>query len=98
MTPVALLQLMAADGLHVAVAPGRKIKVSGAQATVTRWLPEINLQKSALVSALSGTPPDVWDFIDEVEERAAIMQELFPTREAATAAAYEESKVKWRKQ
>jgi hypothetical protein len=88
---------MAADGLQVAVTSDQKITVAGLPDAVNRWLPEIQMLKPALIAALSEPLQDVKDFIDDVEERAALMQELYPTRDAATAAAYEECKAKWRK-
>ncbi|MFH1158716.1 MAG: hypothetical protein V1721_07560 [Pseudomonadota bacterium] len=101
MTPAALIQRMAADGLHIAVTPTREIKVTGAQAAITRWLPSLQLRKLEIVSALSWAPPDIQDFINDVDERAAFLKvcapDVYKTPEEATAAAYLEARNRWMK-
>lgn len=96
MTPAALLQRTAADGLLISVTPDRQIKINGSQEAIARWKPEITRQKWGLICALQYPPPDVRDFIFEVEERAAHLQ--FGCHRAAAESletAFNETKEKW---
>lgn len=97
MTPAALIQRTATDGLQITITPDRQIKVNGPQEAITRWMPEISKQKWELICALQYPPPDVKDFIFEVEERAAHLQ--FGCHRAAAEAletAFCEVKGKWK--
>jgi hypothetical protein len=52
MTPEAIIEQVAADGVRLALSDGGKIKASGDQGAVTRWLPIIREQKPGIVAAL----------------------------------------------
>lgn len=96
MTPAALLQRTAADGLQITVTPERQIKVSGSQEALTRWMPEISLKKLDLIAALSEPPPDIQDFIDDLRERAAINEyDGGTSREQAEIVALRDVMQKW---
>lgn len=96
MTPAALLQHTAADGIQITVTPDRKIKVTGAKNALTRWLPEITIRKTELIAAMSFPHPDVQDFIFDLRERAAIMEyEGGITREQAEIQALRDLMAKW---
>lgn len=53
MTPAAILELAAADGVHLSLSTTGTIKVSGEQATVNRWLPIIREHKPVIVAELT---------------------------------------------
>jgi hypothetical protein len=54
MTPMAIIQEAAADGVALTRSPAGTLKVTGAQAAVTRWLPVIRENKPAILVALEG--------------------------------------------
>ena len=52
MTPELIIEQVAADGVRLALSAGGKIKASGDQGAVNRWLPIIRAQKPGIVAAL----------------------------------------------
>ena len=52
MTPAAIIQESAADGVNLALSPEGTIKATGAQGAVDRWLPIIRKNKSGIIAAL----------------------------------------------
>jgi hypothetical protein len=54
-TPAAIIQRAAADGVRLSLSASGTIKASGDQAAVNRWLPTIREHKSELLLALGGT-------------------------------------------
>ena len=52
MTPVLIIEQVAADGVRLALSAGGKIKASGDQGAVNRWLPIIRENKPGIVAAL----------------------------------------------
>ena len=52
MTPAAIIEQVAADGVRLALSAGGKIKASGDPVAVTRWIPIIRAQKPGIVAAL----------------------------------------------
>ncbi len=52
MTPAAIIERAAADGVRLALSPVGTIKASGDLAAVNRWLPTLREQKPAIVAAL----------------------------------------------
>ena len=58
MTPVAIIQGAAGDGVTLVLTPSSAIKASGDQAAVNRWLEAIREHKAAIVAALKVSPAD----------------------------------------
>lgn len=58
MTPAALIQAAARDGVSLALSPAGTIKASGDQAAVSRWLAAIREYKAEIVEALKVSPGD----------------------------------------
>ncbi len=54
MTPAAIILEAAADGVVLIRSSAGTLKVTGAQAAVTRWLPVIRENKPAILAALEG--------------------------------------------
>ena len=52
MTPAAIIQESAADGVNLALSPEGTIKATGAQGAVDRWLPIIRKNKPGIIAAL----------------------------------------------
>lgn len=52
MTPAAIIEQVAADGVRLALSAGGKIKASGDQGAVSRWLQIIREHKPGIVAAL----------------------------------------------
>lgn len=52
MTPAAIIEQVKADGVRLALSAGGKIKASGDQGAVTRWLPIIREHKPGIVAVL----------------------------------------------
>ncbi len=52
MTPAAIIERAAADGVRLALSPVGTIKASGDLAAVNRWLPTLREQKPGIVAAL----------------------------------------------
>lgn len=53
MTPQAIIEQVNADGIRLALSAGGKIKASGDQGAVNRWLPIIRENKPGIVAALT---------------------------------------------
>lgn len=56
MTPAAIIQAAAQDGVTLALSPSGTIKASGKEEAVTRWLAAIREQKAAIVEAMKVSP------------------------------------------
>lgn len=99
MTPATLLRQLEADGVRLTLTPAGTLKAAGEQSAISRWLPVLRERKTEILTALADLAPDIQDFIDDIEERAAIMEhdaaDCYPDRQAATAAAYEDCKIIW---
>lgn len=52
MTPALIIEQITADGVRLALSAGGKIKASGDQGAVNRWLPIIRENKPGIVAAL----------------------------------------------
>ena len=52
MTPALIIEQVAAEGIHLTLGMNGKIKATGDQVAVTRWLPIIRAQKPGIVAAL----------------------------------------------
>ncbi len=78
MTPQTIIQKAKADGVALTLAPAGKVKLSGPDRLVARWLPVIREHKAAIVAALGDHHPthaDITETVQEaMEERAAIME------------------------
>jgi hypothetical protein len=53
MTPALIIEQITADGVRLALSAGGKIKASGDQGAVNRWLPIIRENKPGIVAALA---------------------------------------------
>ena len=53
MTPALIIEQITADGVRLALSAGGKIKASGDQGAVNRWLPIIRENKPGIVAALT---------------------------------------------
>ena len=58
MTPVQIIERAAADGVRIALSDSGKIKASGGQVAVDRWLPAIREHKPGIVAALQEVAND----------------------------------------
>lgn len=58
MTPAAIIQQAAVEGVKLAVSPTGTIKATGQQEAVTRWLPVIKEYKPRIVAALQEAAND----------------------------------------
>jgi hypothetical protein len=77
MTPAAIIERAAAEGVSLALSPAGTIKASGKAEAVNRWLATIREHKPAIVAALAG---ELFEFappgdIEALEERACIIAE-----------------------
>ena len=52
MTPALIIEQVAAEGIRLTLGTDGKIKATGDQVAVTRWLPIIQAQKPGIVAAL----------------------------------------------
>jgi hypothetical protein len=59
MTAADLLERARADGVVLALDPAGKLKASGEQAAVARWIPAVRAHKAAIVAALVAVDPEV---------------------------------------
>lgn len=59
MTPAAIIQEAAADGVMLARTPSGTIKATGDQAAVTRWLPVLRENKPGILAALEAAQDDL---------------------------------------
>lgn len=84
---IALIRDMTNDGLHLSLDSEGRIKVAGTSEVITLWLPVLQYRRVGFIRLLV-----MQDFIEMVDERAAIMEydaaDCHPTRDVATAAAY----------
>jgi hypothetical protein len=59
MTPAAIIQEAAVDGVMLAKTPAGTLKATGNQAAVARWLPVLRENKSGILAALEETEGDL---------------------------------------
>ncbi len=59
MTPAAIIEKAAREGVILALSPAGAIKATGERAAVSRWLPLIRDQKPAIVAALGSDRDDL---------------------------------------
>ena len=52
MTPESIIEQATADGVQLVLAPNGKIKASGSEGAINRWLPIIREQKPGIMAAL----------------------------------------------
>ena len=55
MTPETIIEQVAADGVHLALSRDGKIKATGEQGAVNRWVQTIKANKPGIVAALQGS-------------------------------------------
>jgi hypothetical protein len=81
MTPAAIIQEAAADGVMLARTPSGTIKATGDQAAVTRWLPVLRENKPGILAALEAAkddPPLLDPAIEARRQRVLAMLEASP--------------------
>ena len=81
MTPAAIIQEAAVDGVMLAKTPSGTLKATGNQAAITRWLPVLRENKPGILAVLEGTegdlpPPD--PTIAARRQRVVAMLEAWP--------------------
>ena len=84
MNPATIIERVKADGITLTVTPTGTIKVSGASAVISRWLPIIREHKSGLLAVLQHAANEIFSFSppgdpanddEALQERVAIMME-----------------------
>lgn len=92
MTSQTIIHQLEADGVNLALS----IKAKGKPEDISRWLPVLKKNKPHLIALLQKQTSDLDDFIDAIEERAAIQQfDGGMDRIQATAEAYENIKLEF---